>query len=326
MWHALFLRLVWSFVFDLAVVTFVPSANGFSIPERNDDEGIPSSRPNSFSRRSLLIWPVGVGGAVIYGKLVGDAVSKLTRGDLVYPVGHEQRVESTIALALAQGIPPPARFLDGNKNQRPMRVLEVGIGSDWRVQRRGLYGLGLNQLAERNVTALEVIGFDLEIPTAEILRDAVQRVSTVAEKTRIHVDLNAVEGSITTKLDFPDGYFDCVLCCLALCSVEDQALALQEIKRVLRPNGGTFGYVEHVAVNEDEPYRFLEIQQQVLDPLQQILADNCHLHRYTDATIFKVFEVDGNNDAASAILQERFLVDEMWPVACQCCGVIKRNA
>jgi SAM-dependent methyltransferase len=325
MWHALFLHLVWSVVFDLAIVSFVPSADAFSMPQRNDDEGAPSSLPNSFSRRSLLIWPVGVGGAVIYGKLVGDAVSKLTRGDLVYPIGHEQRVESTIALALAQGVLPPATFLDGT-NQRPMRVLEVGIGSDWRVQRRGLYGLGLNQLAERNVTALELTGVDVKIPKPEILRDAVQRVSTVAEINNIHVDLNLVEGSITTKLDFPDGYFDCVLCCLALCSVEDQALALQQIKRVLRPNGGTFGYVEHVAVNDNEPYRFLEIQQRVLDPLQQLLADNCHLHRFTDATILKMFEVDGNNDAASALLQERFLVDEMWPVTCQCCGVIKRNA
>eukprot|EP00957_Ditylum_brightwellii_P030283 2293379-Ditylum_brightwellii.AAC.1 len=65
------------------------------------------------------------------------------------------------------------------------------------------------------------------------------------------------------------------------------------MNRVLNSNGGTFGYVEHVAVRVDDDsknddsrprwsYEFLERQQQTLDPLQQAVADNCHLHRNTD--------------------------------------------
>jgi hypothetical protein len=93
------------------------------------------------------------------------------------------------------------------------------------------------------------------------------------------------------------------------------------MKRLLRP-GGTLGYVEHVAVEPDEPYRFLEWQQEVLNPLQQAVADNCHLHRYTPEAIQSVF----TSADSSSLQQERFLVDNMWPVSCQCCGVIQKNA
>jgi ubiquinone/menaquinone biosynthesis C-methylase UbiE len=107
--------------------------------------------------------------------------------------------------------------------------------------------------------------------------------------------------------------------------VLDPKAAIQEIKRLVRPSGGTFGYVEHVAVNPSEPYRFLEWQQTTLDPLQQFLADNCHLHRYTQETIRQVF-LEESNEKARAISEDRFLVDKMWPVTSQCCGVIQRQA
>eukprot|EP00957_Ditylum_brightwellii_P045550 3453571-Ditylum_brightwellii.AAC.1 len=61
------------------------------------------------------------------------------------------------------------------------------------------------------------------------------------------------------------------------------------MNQVLNSNGGTFGYAEHVAVRVDDglkndsrlcwSYEFLERQQQTLDPLQQAVADNCHLHQ-----------------------------------------------
>ena len=92
--------------------------------------------------------------------------------------------------------------------------------------------------------------------------------------------------------------------------------------RVLRPDGGTFGYVEHVAVNPDEPYRYLELQQTAFDPVQQVLADNCHLNRYTERTLESVLEPL----QAVLVSHERFLVRDMWPVTCQCCGVYQRTA
>jgi ubiquinone/menaquinone biosynthesis C-methylase UbiE len=38
-------------------------------------------------------------------------------------------------------------------------------------------------------------------------------------------------------LNFPDGYFDTVVCTFSLCGIPDQRLALGELARVLRPRG-----------------------------------------------------------------------------------------
>jgi ubiquinone/menaquinone biosynthesis C-methylase UbiE len=48
------------------------------------------------------------------------------------------------------------------------------------------------------------------------------------------------------SLPFPDASFDSVASTLTLCSVRDPALALDEIRRVLRP-GGQLLFLEHVA-------------------------------------------------------------------------------
>lgn len=56
-----------------------------------------------------------------------------------------------------------------------------------------------------------------------------------------------------------------------------------EVRRVLRP-GGVYLFVEHVAAKDGTLLRFL---QRVLDPLQQTLADGCHLSRETGDSISK---------------------------------------
>ena len=120
-------------------------------------------------------------------------------------------------------------------------------------------------------------------------------------------------------------YFDCIICCLTLCSVDDVLVATENMRQCIRPNGGTFGYVEHVAVfeNEDEKdfninHSILNLQQQILDPVQQLFVDNCHLHRFSEDSIIQTFQKD-----ATIIQRERFYVDDMWPVSCQCSGVIQ---
>ena len=90
----------------------------------------------------------------------------------------------------------------------------------------------------------------------------------------------------------------------------------------MNPRGGTFGFIEHVAVNleneNEKDLAFLDWQQQKLDPLQQALAHNCHLHRSTDKEIESVF-----GDQARWLQMERFQVKDMWPVSCQSRGVIQ---
>jgi ubiquinone/menaquinone biosynthesis C-methylase UbiE len=286
----------------------------------NDDNG--SSPLSQLSRRQLLTWPIGIGGAVIYGKLLANAAEKLSRGDSAYPEAHERRVESIISKSLVAALPPKSE----ESETRPLRVLEVGIGKDWRVERRGLYHTALDELSARGLSKMELTGMDIEIPKSNVIEDAERRMKKLTSESQMEVGLHVIEGSITSKMDFPDGWFDTVICSLTLCSVDNQDAALEEMKRLVRPNGGTFGYVEHVAANADESYRLLNFQQELLDPLQQIVADNCHLHRSTDDNIARTFDIqEGESVVSSRLFHERFLVDSMWPVSCQCCGVIQRT-
>jgi ubiquinone/menaquinone biosynthesis C-methylase UbiE len=90
-------------------------------------------------------------------------------------------------------------------------------------------------------------------------------------------------------LDQPDDSFDAVVCFLVLCSVDDPAMALGEVRRVLRP-GGRFVFIEHVAA-EDRPER-LKWQHRV-EPLWKRLAGNCHLTRCTERAILEAgFELE----------------------------------
>lgn len=200
----------------------------------------------------------------------------------------------------------------------------MGIGSDCRLLRRGLYRKGLEQLESRKIPGVEIVGVDLMPPDDDTLRKARTVLTQEIRDDSIKLDLETISGDVTTGISYPAGYFDSVICCLTLCSVAGQGAALREIKRLTRPTGGTLAYVEHVAVNPEEPYRFLEWQQEFFDPLQQRLADNCHLHRYTDDTISNVFEIDSGSGVR--LQHERFFVDDMWPVSCQCSGVIQRRA
>jgi ubiquinone/menaquinone biosynthesis C-methylase UbiE len=83
------------------------------------------------------------------------------------------------------------------------------------------------------------------------------------------------------KLPFDQASFDAVVCSLVLCSVRDQAAALAEIARVLRP-GGRLLFLEHVAA-DGKPER-LKWQGRI-EPVWKHLMGNCHLTRRTEAAI-----------------------------------------
>jgi ubiquinone/menaquinone biosynthesis C-methylase UbiE len=77
-----------------------------------------------------------------------------------------------------------------------------------------------------------------------------------------------------------DGSADAVVASLVLCSVADQAAALAEIRRVLRP-GGILAYYEHV--RSERPV--LAAVEDLLTPAWQRLAGGCHPNRDTLAAI-----------------------------------------
>ncbi len=61
-----------------------------------------------------------------------------------------------------------------------------------------------------------------------------------------------------------------------LCSVPNVQASVRELRRVLRP-GGKLYFLEHVAADPSE--RILIAAQYLLTPVQQLLADGCHLNR-----------------------------------------------
>ena len=221
---------------------------------------------DDISRRDAII--LGAGG-VAYGKLLGDALSRLGRGD-AYPEAHETRVSQTFRAALREAA-------SALTSARPLRVLEVGIGSECRTVKRGLYADALADVRLHSATGFELVGVDVVAPKAEAVergRNALSRLSLGGDFT---ASFNAHRGDITSTLPYPTNYFDAVTCCLTLCSVSNQTAALQEISRLVNTDGGTFGYVEHVAVRlseggEESKRKILEWQQRTLDPIQNIVG------------------------------------------------------
>jgi ubiquinone/menaquinone biosynthesis C-methylase UbiE len=69
-----------------------------------------------------------------------------------------------------------------------------------------------------------------------------KRLGQKLEDARVPVEVSAAGAE---ALPFPDGSFDTVVSTLVLCTVPDQASALDEVRRVLRP-GGRLLFIEHV--------------------------------------------------------------------------------
>lgn len=74
---------------------------------------------------------------------------------------------------------------------------------------------------------------------------AAAREQTRAEATRLGMHVEVRPGR-AEALDLADSSVDAVVCSFVLCSVADQAAALAQVRRVLRPDG-RFVFAEHVA-------------------------------------------------------------------------------
>jgi SAM-dependent methyltransferase len=77
-------------------------------------------------------------------------------------------------------------------------------------------------------------------------------------------------------LPFADGEFDTVVSTLVLCTVPDQAAALREIRRVLRP-GGRLLFMEHIRASSPRWARW----QDRLNRPWRAFAEGCNCNRAT---------------------------------------------
>lgn len=104
------------------------------------------------------------------------------------------------------------------------------------------------------------------------------RASERAAQAALPVEV--VDG-VADRLPVPDGSADTVVCCLVLCSVPDQAAALAEARRVLRP-GGRLLFMEHVAAPHPRGARVQRAVDRVFWPR---LFGGCHTSRDTVGAI-----------------------------------------
>ncbi|KAJ8477472.1 hypothetical protein OPV22_021199 [Ensete ventricosum] len=150
------------------------------------------------------------------------------------------------------------------------QVLELGIGT------------GPNLKYYAGVGDRYIIGVDPNKQMEKYARASAEAVGLQSTNFRF------IRG-VGEALDVRDNTMDAVIGSLVLCSVSDVAMTLREVRRVLKP-GGLYLFIEHVAARDGSLLRFM---QGIVDPLQQLVADGCHLTRETgkqisEAGFFKV--------------------------------------
>ena len=90
----------------------------------------------------------------------------------------------------------------------------------------------------------------------------------------MNIDLKQIAAE---ELPFPDASFDFVIDTLVLCSVEEPAKVLGEIKRVLKP-GGELRLYEHVRFKNP----IGALSQDIISPAWQWFGAGCHPNRNTE--------------------------------------------
>lgn len=138
---------------------------------------------------------------------------------------------------------------------KPLDILEIGVGS----------GPNFKFYAE---PGLRVIGLDPNKASEKYAEAAAAAAGL--EPGRFSFLQGVGEG-----IPLESSSLDVVVTTLVLCSVADVERTISEVFRVLRP-GGQYFFLEHVAAPEGTSLRFW---QDSLDPLQQFVADGCHLTR-----------------------------------------------
>jgi ubiquinone/menaquinone biosynthesis C-methylase UbiE len=129
-------------------------------------------------------------------------------------------------------------------------VLEIGVGP------------GYNFPFYRNISKLYALD-----SSAEMIARAQKRSKELA------FPVEFIQAS-AERIPLADASVDTVVSTWTLCSIQQPAIALQEIYRVLRP-GGTFVFIDHGV----SPVNSIAIAQTLATPFMRYFTGNCHLSR-----------------------------------------------
>lgn len=138
------------------------------------------------------------------------------------------------------------------------RVFELGCGG------------GLNQPYYNAANVTSFAGLD---PSAKLLDYAREEAAAKGWQADIRPGFGE-------DIPFEDASFDTVVCTFTLCSVNDHAKVLSEMRRILKP-GGTLLYVEHGGA----PDAGVATWQRRIEPIWKRLMGNCHLTRKVTSAI-----------------------------------------
>lgn len=150
------------------------------------------------------------------------------------------------------------------------RVLELGAGT----------GVNLEHYPET------IDGLTLTEPDPHMTKRLREKLAALGKTSEVTVIEAPAE-----SLPFPDDFFDTAVVTLVLCTVPDQAGALKEIQRVLKPDGQLL-FLEHVRSRNPSLAKW----QDRLEGPWRFLGDGCHCNRDTVSAIsaagFDLADVD----------------------------------
>lgn len=134
-------------------------------------------------------------------------------------------------------------------------VLEIGIGT------------GLNLPFYNQDKVSEVFGIDPE--------DAIWKLNKYSGPMTVNFRTMSAE-----QMDLESNSFDSVVCTYTLCTIPNADLALEEIKRVLKPSG-KFIFSEHGLA----PDQKTSSTQHTLNPYWKKISGGCNLNRNIETVI-----------------------------------------
>jgi ubiquinone/menaquinone biosynthesis C-methylase UbiE len=151
----------------------------------------------------------------------------------------------------------------------------------------GLRAMRQGLLAEAGGRVLEIGGgtganlphYGGEVESLVLSEPEPAMLRRLERKARDEAPLAQVVQAPAEDMPFEDDSFDTVVTTLVLCGVDDQAQALREMRRVLRP-GGRLLFLEHVRSDDPKLARF----QDRINWLNRLVV-GCDCNRSTLATI-----------------------------------------